>query len=144
MLFLAWAMEADVLAQSAPAVTGAELVVVVTGVTSREGVLLVALYDSKQAWLKPAKAVQVQRVPPSGARAEFRFAGLAPGTYAVGVVHDENRNDKLDFSFFPWPHIEEAAGMSNNPTSSVGPPSFRESSFSLGLQGARLEIALQK
>lgn len=129
-------------AQSAP--TTSELVVVVTAVPSTEGVLLVALYDTRRAWLKPAQALRVQRVPPSRARLELRFADLAPGTYAVGVIHDVNRNDKLDFSFFPYPHIEEAAGMSNNPTSRLGPPSFEQSSFALGPGETRLEIALQK
>jgi uncharacterized protein (DUF2141 family) len=129
-------------AQSDPAAPA--LTVVVTGVASSDGVLLVALYDQRQAWLKPAQAIRVQRVPPAAARVELRFADLGPGTYAVGVIHDVNRNDKLDFSFFPYPHIEEAAGMSNNPTSRFGPPSFEDSAFVLGPGETRLEIALQK
>lgn len=140
-LALAALATTPVQAQSAPA--SSALVVVVRGAASSDGVLLVALYDRPQAWLKPPQALQVLRVPPRP-RVELRFENLAPGTYAVGVIHDVNRNDKLDFSFFPYPHIEEAAGMSNNPTSRIGPPSFADSSFAFAGGEQRLEIALQQ
>ena len=54
---------------------------------------------------------------------------LAPGKYAISIIHDENNNDKLDTNFIGIP--KEGFGFSNNPRIMFGPPSFEKASFEI-------------
>lgn len=55
-------------------------------------------------------------------------SGLAPGDYAVAVIHDENRNGRLDKRLvIP----REGFGFSRNPPIGFGPPAFAAARFSL-------------
>lgn len=57
------------------------------------------------------------------------FEDVAPGTYAVALIHDENSNKKLDTTFgIP----REGFGFSRNPAIRMGPPKFGEASFTVG------------
>ncbi len=59
---------------------------------------------------------------------------LAPGDYAIAIIHDENRNGRLDtFAGIP----REGVGFSRNPVLRFGAPSFRSASFTIG--GAPVE-----
>ena len=52
---------------------------------------------------------------------------LPPGTYAIGIFHDANLNNRLDNYFFGVPR--EQYGFSNNARGFMGPPSFEDASF---------------
>jgi uncharacterized protein (DUF2141 family) len=41
------------------------------------------------------------------------FDGLVPGQYGIALLHDENKNDKMDSNRFGFPR--EGYGVSNNP-----------------------------
>ena len=59
---------------------------------------------------------------------------FAPGDYAIAIIHDENRNGRLDtFAGIP----REGVGFSRNPVLRFGAPSFRSASFTIG--GAPVE-----
>jgi uncharacterized protein (DUF2141 family) len=68
------------------------------------------------------------------------FENLAPGTYGVAVLHDQNNNGKLDFDDVGTPL--EGYGHSNNPTKREGPPRFDETKLSLTEPAASIEIRL--
>lgn len=51
----------------------------------------------------------------------LRFTDIAPGDYAITVLHDENGNAKLD-TVLGIPR--EGVGFSNNPRLIAGPPRF--------------------
>ena len=51
---------------------------------------------------------------------------LAPGTYAVSLIHDENGNGKLD-TLLGIPR--EGFAFSRNPAIRFGPPKYDEASF---------------
>lgn len=57
------------------------------------------------------------------------FSGIAPGTYAVALFHDENDDGKLDTNFVGIPR--EGVGVSNNKLRSFGPPSWDDAKFTL-------------
>lgn len=57
------------------------------------------------------------------------FSGIAPGTYAVALFHDENGNGKLDTNFLGIPR--EGVGVSNNKMRTLGPPTWEDSKFVL-------------
>ena len=52
---------------------------------------------------------------------------LPPGTYAIGIFHDANLNNRLDNYFFGVPR--EQYGFSNNAGGFMGPPSFEDAAF---------------
>lgn len=109
----------------------------------QKGQAIIAVYDAKDAWLKLEKAVQVKKVKLGGARLHAQFDGLAPGVYAVSVIHDENENGKLDMQWFPIPRPAEGAGVSNDASATVGPPSFADARFRLGDKGGALTIHMR-
>ena len=52
---------------------------------------------------------------------------LPPGTYAIGIFHDVNLNNKMDNNFFGIP--KEQYGFSNNARAFLGPPAFDAAAF---------------
>lgn len=71
----------------------------------------------------------VSRSVPAGSAGMIRFTGLPPGTYALGVIHDEDGNGRLN-TFLAIPR--EGFGFSHNPRLRMGAPSFDEVRFSAG------------
>ena len=67
-----------------------------------------------------------------------RFEGLAPGTYAVAVIHDANSNKKLD-TMMGIP--KEGFGFSRNPVITFGPPKFKSACFPL--DGAKQQVKMR-
>jgi uncharacterized protein (DUF2141 family) len=64
----------------------------------------------------------VTRTVPAAA-GRVRINGLVPGAYALAILHDENRNNKLDvFAGIP----REGFGFSRNPVVRFGAPKFRQ------------------
>jgi uncharacterized protein (DUF2141 family) len=97
----------------------------VDGLRNSNGVVGSVLYQSADGWPDdPAKAFR--RGPtdiPSGRReATVIWEHLPRGEFGVAVIHDENRNAKLDRNFFGIP--KEGFGFANNPHVALGPPSF--------------------
>lgn len=65
---------------------------------------------------------------------------LAPGDYAIAIIHDENGNGRLDtFAGIP----REGVGFSRNPAIRFGAPSFRSAQFVVGEAPVRQEIKVK-
>jgi uncharacterized protein (DUF2141 family) len=64
----------------------------------------------------------------------------SPGAYAISAYHDANRNGRFDQSFIGLP--QEGYGFSNNPSTLLGPPSFRAARFVVPAEEARITIRL--
>ncbi len=120
-------------AQTAP--TG-KLTVKITGVRNTEGNIRLALRSSENT-IVDSKVVEID---PKTLTAEAVFDNLAAGTYGVAVIHDENKNEKLDFNEMGMPL--EGYGHSNNPSRRQGPPNFDETTFLFATPGSSIEIAL--
>ena len=75
-----------------------------------------------------------------GATATYIFHKLAFGTYAITVFHDENNDKVLNTNFIGIP--KEGVGISNNPKSRFGPPSFNDSKFNFSKHDQKIEIVL--
>jgi len=61
-------------------------------------------------------------VAPKAGLASVAFEGLACGTYAIAVVHDENGDGKLATGLFGIP--VEGLGGSRDAKGFMGPPGF--------------------
>lgn len=68
----------------------------------------------------------VSRSVPARGAGTIRFTGLAAGTWALGVIHDENNNGRLD-TFMAIPR--EGFGFSRNPRLRMGPPRYDDVRF---------------
>lgn len=77
---------------------------------------------AQQAFLTCGQDAQrVTRVVAASDAGRVEIGGLAPGEYSVLVIHDENRNGKLDKAFgMP----REGFGFSRNPAIRMGPPRY--------------------
>ncbi len=83
----------------------------------------------KSQYLACAKdPARVTRVVPSDKAGAIRIDGLAPGQYALLVIHDENRNGKLD-TMLGMPR--EGFGFSRNPALRMGPPRYGDVHFTI-------------
>ena len=101
---------------------------------SKEGILHLAVYDSKETF-------ESDRGDKSGPqngivggliklieKGTFQETIVLPnGKYAIGLYIDSNENEKLDSNFFGMP--TEQFGFSNNVLGRFGPPSFESASF---------------
>jgi uncharacterized protein (DUF2141 family) len=102
----------------------------ITGIKNRTGQLGINLFITKEGfpadWQKAYKNVLI---PIEGQKVSYTFTGIPYGKYAVSVMHDENKNKKLDTNFMGIP--KEGVGVSNNKISSFGPPKFEDALFIL-------------
>jgi uncharacterized protein (DUF2141 family) len=106
------------------------LTVTVTSLRSNDGSVYVSLYNSENGYPKdPNKAFRKTPVKISNQTAVVTFDSLPPGIYAVACYHDEDGNGKLNTNFLGMP--TEGVGASNDATGFMGPPSFKDASFSL-------------
>lgn len=111
----------------------------VTGLRNDQGQVLCALFTSAEDFPKNyAHAVVRARSAIVRGRASCEFRGVAPGTYAVSVFHDENSNGKLDTNFLGIPR--EGVGASNNARGHLGPPRFADAAFAFA--GGRMLLSI--
>lgn len=127
------------LSASAFASAGA-LEIEITDIRSTEGQLMVAVHGSAEGWDGKAPPVAARLHAPTGDSAVLRFEGLAPGSYAVQVMHDQNGNGKLDANFMGMPI--EGYGFSNNPEV-MRKATFEEARIELVEGGTRIQLRLR-
>lgn len=84
------------------------------------GEIRVAVFSDAGTFLK--KPVHSARVKAAKGIVLVRFEGIAPGSYAISIIHDANRNGKLDTNSIGIPR--EGFGFSNDAMGNFGPPSF--------------------
>jgi uncharacterized protein (DUF2141 family) len=115
----------------------------VAGFRNVEGLALVTLYDSEQHWLKMPRAVQIVRAQLAGAELTVQFKDVKPGTYAVQVVHDENKNNKLDMRWLPYPKPKEGVGISNDPDNKAGAPKWDAAKFDVASAPLSIKVTVR-
>ncbi|WP_348263375.1 DUF2141 domain-containing protein [Telmatobacter sp. DSM 110680] len=113
-----------------------KLTIKVTGIRNAEGNLRLALRTDENTMVD-SKIVEID---PKTLTAEAVFDNLPEGTYGLAVIHDENKNEKLDFNEMGMP--VEGYGHSNNPSKRPGPPNFDETKFAFSAPGTTIGIAL--
>jgi uncharacterized protein (DUF2141 family) len=99
----------------------ADVVVDLSGVQARGGVIYAAL-QTREQFMKPGGvySARLDGAAPGAARLVIR--GVQPGEYSLGVLHDANGNGKLDVDGEGRPTEGVATGPSREPLR--GPPTF--------------------
>jgi uncharacterized protein (DUF2141 family) len=109
---------------------------------NHDGDIGIALFSEKKGFPgKSDRAFMKGGISSEGETHVYVFENIPYGTYAVSIMHDENRNGKLDSNFIGIP--KEGVGASNNPRSRFGPPSFEDSSFQLDRSEVDLEVHIR-
>ncbi len=120
---------------------GVNLDVAVSGLRSAKGNVLICLTANPKTFPdcgKDPKAVKL--IIAVGKAQAIRFTGIAPGTYALSLHHDENVNNKMDMRLFL---PKEGFGFSRNPKIGMGPPKFASAAFVLGAVDAKMAVAMK-
>ena len=105
---------------------GQQLTVKISSIPSNEGQIIVELFQGEDNFLE--KSYKRKVISISGVSAKVVFENLPAGEYALGVIHDENKNGELD-TFMKIPR--EPIAISNNATPEFGPPSYDDAKFSI-------------
>lgn len=114
--------------------------VTVAGIDPQKGEIGIALFSSAEGFpLDDSQAIRVW-LPAKATNVTHRFAGLAPGQYAVAVGHDLNGNRKTDTNWVGIP--KEAWGVSNNIRPSLRAPKFAEAVFPVSESKPQTEITI--
>jgi uncharacterized protein (DUF2141 family) len=132
---------------------GAELRLQVDGLRSAKGQLLIGLYDSKQSFDRALERSDTdgflndpERVAGAAVRTRAALQGgivfthLAPGRYAIILLHDEDGNGRLNKNF--WGVPTEPYGFSNDAQGFLGPPGFKDAAFEIGSADKTMTITL--
>jgi uncharacterized protein (DUF2141 family) len=122
------------------AASAATLEIEITDIRSSEGHLMVAVHASEDGWDGKAAPVTARMQKAEGDTAVLTIDELAPGNYAVLVMHDLNGNGELDSNFMGMPI--EGYGFSNNPEV-MRKATFEEARFELPEDGTRIQLRLR-
>ena len=110
--------------------------------SSDQGMIRVLLFSGGSGFPdQVSKAVKSFSIPPKNKQVAFTINDLAPGTYALAVIHDQDSNGKLSSNAVGYPI--EKFGFSNNPKVYFSPPSFEKASFVLGKTPMKVTISLR-
>lgn len=104
-----------------------ELTVEISGMETDKGKVFLALYNSKENFLKSSKTTKGTNAVVKNGKAIAYFKGLQKGEYAISLFHDENDNNKMDTKIFGIP--KEPYGFSNNAKGFMGPPKYKDCKF---------------
>ncbi|MDR6990122.1 DUF2141 domain-containing protein [Luteimonas sp. 3794] len=106
---------------------------------SASGQFQVALVDAA-GYAGSAAPIAARLLAPAGDVTRVRFDGVAPGRYALMVIHDENGNGTLDTNLMGMP--VEGYGFSNNPPV-LRKPTFDEAAFEIGADPLALDVTIR-
>ncbi len=129
-LILALAIGAAALTSAAEATESpAALEVSISGLRNMKGNVLVCVTANPRFFPDCSKDPKSFRATvPARDSAQVSFRGIAQGTYAIALVHDENGNSKMDMAIFL---PKEGFGFSRNPAIVTGPPKFKAAAFAI-------------
>ncbi len=124
-----------------PAASPVSIALAVSNLRSTKGDVLVCLSSNPKYFPDCRKDNKARKLKIAATDAEnIEIAGVAPGTYAVALIHDENANGKMDMRLFL---PREGFGFSRNPKLGLGPPKFKSAQFTVGADDASYSVRMK-
>jgi uncharacterized protein (DUF2141 family) len=108
--------------------------ITLTGVQARPGPIKASL-NTREQFLRAAPAYEAVAEPAVGG-VTLTFRDVAPGDYALMVMHDLNGNDRFDYGTDGW-------AFSNSAQPMMGPPVFEERKFTVSNAPVTLTETMQ-
>ena len=100
------------------------------------------LFNNKKGFPNDAgKAINTAKGSILNGKATIVLKDIPDGEYAIGVIHDENGNGKMDTNFLGMP--KEGVGVSNNAKGHFGSPSYEDSKFRLNRKSLIMTITIK-
>jgi uncharacterized protein (DUF2141 family) len=127
-------------AAAAPPETAGVLEIDMTGLRSTKGVIQLCLIHDPADFPDCRKGGTALRRTLPATNPRIRLEGLAPGDYAIAVIHDANGNARLD-TLMGIPR--EGFGFSRNPVIRFGPPRFESARFTLGAEAQVQQVRIR-
>ena len=119
-----------------------EIVINISGLRSDNGKCLLYLYNNKKGFPNDAgKAINSANGSILNGKSTIVLNDIPNGEYAIGVIHDENDNGKMDTNFLGMP--KEGVGVSNNAKGHFGSPSYEDSKFQLNRKSLIMTITIK-
>lgn len=134
------ALQGDVVMAEPETRAGSSVDIRVSTFRNRVGVLGCRLYADGKAFPEGSPWSAQTGGPVSANTQVCHFPNVNPGTYAVAVMHDENRNGQLDKNFIGKP--VEGYGVSNNHTYALREPEWAESKFEVKA-GQQVQLSVE-
>lgn len=117
------------------------LVLKLEGVSNSKGLIRITVFTKEEGFPEDSqKAVKTLSVPAQEGVIKVSLGKLPAGTYAIAVLHDENKNGKLDTNLVGYP--KEGYGFSNNNLPTFRAPRFDEAAFSLNEEKEGLSVSI--
>ncbi|WP_337189590.1 DUF2141 domain-containing protein [Aurantiacibacter rhizosphaerae] len=121
---------------------GAQVTIEITNMRNHEGVVRACMTRDADRFPRCQGSTQGYHVVvPAGQATTVRFNNVAPGKYAIAVLHDENDNGKADRVLGMMPR--EGFGFSNDAPVNMGPPAFSEAAIDVGATSMRQTIRMR-
>jgi uncharacterized protein (DUF2141 family) len=135
LFFIGVSYSRPVLAQSSGQGT---IVVKVTGLRSEKGQVKIAVFNSPEKWLGE-QPIYSSTINVDGQTVVWKITDVPYGDYGIAVLHDENKNGKMDKNILGIP--QEPYGFSNNVRVTLGPPTWEKSKFVV--KGSTTEVSIE-
>ncbi|AKM11917.1 hypothetical protein AB433_15920 [Croceicoccus naphthovorans] len=120
--------------------TGADVTVSVTHLRSTDGKVRACMAPQKSAFPDCRGGVGMELSVAADKAGAFTFRNVAPGTYAIALIHDENDNGKIDKALMI---PKEGFGFSRDAPVRMGPPPFSAAAFDVGKENVRQPIKMR-
>ncbi|GJL61409.1 MAG: hypothetical protein NPIRA04_00630 [Nitrospirales bacterium] len=118
------------------------ILITVLGLRNTHGSIKAKLYgDNPDEFLVSGKKLDTKRESAEIPSTRICLQAPSPGTYAIVVHHDENRNKKLDTNWIGLP--TEGIGFSNNPELGLTQPAHDDVAFQVRDGLTKVTITLQ-
>ena len=119
-----------------------DLVLEISDIRNTKGEILIALFDQSEGFpedeSKFFRADTIRGL--SGTKARTMFKDLDYGQYAITLMHDENVDGKMEYSWIGMP--QEGYGFSTNYRPKFRAPKFEETSFQFTEQGQVVRVKM--
>ena len=107
----------------------ASIAVEIAGLRSATGVIRACLTQEPSAFPDCREDPEARRLTiAAGGPAAMTFAAVPAGRYAIALMHDENRNGRVDMALVV---PREGFGFSRNPALRLGSPPFATAAFTV-------------
>ncbi|MGX7951126.1 DUF2141 domain-containing protein [Tsuneonella sp. HG249] len=119
-----------------------DVTVSVSGLRSAKGVVRACMTADPVRFPRCAgDAASYRLVVPAAATVKLSFKGVAPGRYAIALLHDENGNGKADRAMGMMP--KEGYGFSRDAPVRMAPPKYAEAAFAVDSEDLILAIKMR-
>jgi len=123
-IFIFWIFQPNTILTSK---TDNYISVTISGIHEDKGQIRLGLFKNAASFPIQGKQYKGYLIDVENKKASIKIHNIPKGTYAIGVMHDTNTNEKLDKNWVGYPI--ELYGFSNDARATFSAPSFESASF---------------